>query len=67
MASKGPRILLRMVSQGINPKTGKRTGHFYTTEKNPKNIEAGGATKLKLTKYDPVIRKHVEYKEEKIK
>lgn len=65
--AKGPRILLRLVSTGINPKTGKRTGHFYTTEKNPKNIEAGGATKMKLKKYDPVIRQHVEYKEEKIK
>ena len=66
MASKGPRILLRMVSQGINPKTNKKTGHFYTTEKNPKNIEPGAANKLKLIKYDPVIRQHVEYKEDKI-
>jgi large subunit ribosomal protein L33 len=37
------------------------TGHFYTTTKNPKL----GSTKLVLRKYDPVIRKHVEYREAK--
>ncbi len=38
------------------------TGHYYTTTKNPK------ATTEKLTKkkFDPVIRKHVDYKEYKI-
>ena len=40
--------------------TGSR--HFYTTKKNKNNKE-----KLKLKRYDPVIRKHVEYTEEKIK
>lgn len=35
------------------------TGHFYTTTKNPKLSN----TKLVLRKYDPVIRKHVEYRE----
>ena len=38
------------------------TGHFYTTTKNPK-IKTD---KLLKKKYDPVIRKHVEYKESKI-
>jgi len=39
------------------------TGHYYTTTKNKKtSIE-----KLVLKKYDPIIRKHVEYKEAKIK
>ena len=37
------------------------TGHFYTTTKNPKL----SSTKLVLRKYDPVIRKHVEYRETK--
>ena len=39
------------------------TGHFYTTTKNKKN----SVEKLVLKKYDPIIRKHVEYKEAKIK
>ena len=39
------------------------TGFFYVTKKNPrKNTE-----KLELRKYDPVARKHVEFKEAKIK
>ncbi len=39
------------------------TGHYYTTSKNKKNTP----DKLKFKKYDPVVRKHVEYKEAKIK
>jgi large subunit ribosomal protein L33 len=39
------------------------TGHFYTTVKNKKNT----TEKMVLKKYDPVVRKHVEYKEAKIK
>ncbi|MCP4388135.1 MAG: 50S ribosomal protein L33 [Gammaproteobacteria bacterium] len=39
------------------------TGHYYTTDKNKKNTP----DKLVLKKYDPVVRKHVEYKEAKIK
>jgi len=39
------------------------TGHFYTTTKN-KRI---ATEKLELKKYDPVARKHVVYKEGKIK
>jgi large subunit ribosomal protein L33 len=39
------------------------TGHFYTTTKNKQNHPE----KLELKKYDPVVRKHVPYKEAKIK
>ncbi len=39
------------------------TGHFYTTTKNKKNLP----NKLELMKFDPVVRKHVLYKEQKIK
>ena len=39
------------------------TGHFYTTDKNKKTIP----TKIEMLKYDPVVRKHVMYKEGKIK
>jgi large subunit ribosomal protein L33 len=38
------------------------TGHFYTTTKNKKKT----TEKIKIKKYDPVVRKHVEYKESKI-
>ena len=39
------------------------TGHFYTTMKNKKNTPG----KMQMRKYDPTIRKHVIYKEAKIK
>lgn len=39
------------------------TGHYYTTTKNKKNVP----DKIELKKYDPVVRKHVMYKEAKIK
>ncbi|HJP38091.1 MAG: 50S ribosomal protein L33 [Gammaproteobacteria bacterium] len=39
------------------------TGHFYTTTKN-KRLQP---EKVKIKKYDPRIRKHVIYKEAKIK
>jgi large subunit ribosomal protein L33 len=39
------------------------TGHFYTTTKNKRNTPG----KMEMKKYDPVIRKHVLYKEGKIK
>lgn len=39
------------------------TGYFYTTRKNPRTK----TEKLTLKKYDPVVRKHVEFKEAKIK
>ena len=39
------------------------TGHFYTTTKNKKTTP----NKLSMLKFDPVVRKHVEYKETKIK
>ena len=39
------------------------TGHFYTTDKNKKTTP----DKMEIKKYDPVVRKHVAYKEAKIK
>ena len=39
------------------------TGHFYTTDKNKKTTPE----KLELIKFDPKARKHVEYKEIKLK
>lgn len=56
MAKKGATILIKMVSS-------EGTGHFYVKKKNPRNI----TEKMTMRKYDPVARKHVEYKESKIK
>ena len=39
------------------------SGHFYTTTKNKRNTP----DKMVFKKYDPVVRKHVEYKEIKLK
>jgi large subunit ribosomal protein L33 len=39
------------------------TGHFYTTTKNKKTMPE----KMEVKKFDPVARKHVVYKETKLK
>jgi large subunit ribosomal protein L33 len=39
------------------------TGHFYTTDKNKKTMQE----KMEIKKFDPTIRKHVIYKDAKIK
>ena len=39
------------------------TGHFYTTSKNKRTMP----DKMEVMKYDPKLRKHVLYKETKLK
>jgi large subunit ribosomal protein L33 len=39
------------------------TGYFYVTKKNTRTK----TEKLSMKKYDPVARKHVDFKETKIK
>ena len=39
------------------------TGNFYTTTKNKRTMP----DKMEIKKYDPVARKHVMYKEGKLK
>ncbi|RUM53760.1 MAG: 50S ribosomal protein L33 [Methylococcus sp.] len=39
------------------------TGHFYTTTKNKRTM----TEKMNIKKFDPVVRKHVIYKESKMK
>lgn len=56
MAKKGNREIIRLVSSA-------KTGFFYTTTKNKRNT----TEKLTVKKYDPVARKHVEFKEGKSK
>ncbi len=56
MAKKGKREKIKLESSA-------GTGHFYTTSKNKTNTPH----KLEFKKYDPVVRKHVLYKEAKLK
>ncbi|RAH99327.1 50S ribosomal protein L33 [Acuticoccus sediminis] len=39
------------------------TGYFYVTKKNTRTM----TEKMTKTKYDPVAKKHVEFREAKIK
>ena len=39
------------------------TGYFYVTKKNSRTM----TEKMVIKKYDPIARKHVEFKETKIK
>ena len=39
------------------------TGYYYVTKKNPRTL----TEKMVVKKYDPVVRKHVDFKEAKIK
>ncbi|MBM3525588.1 MAG: 50S ribosomal protein L33 [Alphaproteobacteria bacterium] len=54
--AKSKQTLIKMVSTAD-------TGYFYVTSKNPKKT----TEKLTLKKFDPVARKHVAFKETKIK
>lgn len=54
--AKPTTVKIRLVSSAD-------TGFFYVTRKNPRNQ----TEKMNLRKYDPVVRKHVEFKEAKIK
>ena len=56
MAKKGGREKIR-----LNSSAG--TGHFYTTTKNRRTTPGT----MEMMKFDPVVRKHVLYKEGKIK
>lgn len=55
MAKKNT-ILIKLVSTA-------KTGFYYVKKKNPKKKPE----KLSFRKYDPVVRKHVLFKEEKLK
>ncbi len=54
--TKQNTVLIRLLSSA-------GTGYFYVTKKNPRTA----TDKLELRKYDPVVRKHVAFKEAKIK
>jgi large subunit ribosomal protein L33 len=54
--AKSNTILIKLVSSAD-------TGFYYVTKKNPR----AKTEKLELKKYDPIARKHVVFRESKIK
>ena len=54
--AKANTILVKLVSTA-------ETGFYYVTKKNTRT----STEKLEFRKYDPVVRKHVMFKEAKIK
>lgn len=54
--AKATTIKIRLVSTAD-------TGYFYVTKKNTRTM----TEKLVVRKYDPVARKHVDFREAKIK
>jgi large subunit ribosomal protein L33 len=54
--AKPSTILIKMVSTAD-------TGYYYVTKKNPRTQ----TEKMEMRKYDPVVRKHVTFKEGRIK
>ena len=69
IVSSAPRIYCRCATMAkpttikirLNSTAG--TGYFYVTKKNARTM----TEKLVMKKYDPVARKHVDFKEGKIK
>ncbi len=55
MAKPSNILIILVCSEG--------TGYFYVTKKNPRNL----TEKMVVRKYDPVARKHCDFKEAKIK
>lgn len=53
MAKKENRIVVKLRST--------ESGHMYITSKNRRNTQQ----RLELRKYDPILRKHVLYRETK--
>ncbi|VAV95303.1 LSU ribosomal protein L33p @ LSU ribosomal protein L33p, zinc-independent [hydrothermal vent metagenome] len=57
------RVMAKPANVKIKLVSTADTGFFYVTRKNPRNL----TEKMVQRKYDPVARKHVEFKEAKIK
>ncbi len=53
--AKRSSVLFKMVSTA-------GTGFFYLARRNPKQKQE----KMIFSKYDPIVRKHVEFKEQKM-
>ena len=55
--------MAKPVTQKIKLLSSAGTGFFYVTKKNPRTA----TEKITMRKYDPIARKHVAFKETKIK
>lgn len=55
--------MAKPVTQQIKLVSTAGTGYFKVTRKNPRQL----TEKMTMRKYDPVVRRHVEFKEAKIK
>jgi large subunit ribosomal protein L33 len=60
---RGGRTMAKGSREKIKLESTAGTGYFYTTTKNKTNTSG----KLELKKYDPKARKHVVFKETKLK
>jgi large subunit ribosomal protein L33 len=54
--AKQTTVLIKLVSTAD-------TGYYYVTKKNPRTL----TEKFEFKKYDPIAKKHVAFKESKIK
>jgi large subunit ribosomal protein L33 len=63
VAAAGANKMAKPTTIKIRLNSTAGTGHFYVTKKNARTM----TEKMTVNKYDPVVRKHVEYKEGKIK
>jgi large subunit ribosomal protein L33 len=59
----GTRTMAKSATVKIKLVSTADTGFYYVTKKNPRNQ----TEKMSFRKYDPVVRKHVDFKEAKIK
>ena len=53
MAKKGPRVMIKLRST--------ESAHMYVTDKNRRN----DPNRLEIKKFDPIVRRHVVYRETK--
>jgi large subunit ribosomal protein L33 len=62
-AARGKDDMAKPTTIKIRLNSTAGTGYFYVTKKNSRTM----TEKMTVRKYDPVARKHVEFKEGKIK
>jgi large subunit ribosomal protein L33 len=63
LAKFGETIMAKATTIKVKLVSSADTGFYYVTKKNSRTM----TEKLKMKKYDPVAKKHVEFNESKIK
>jgi large subunit ribosomal protein L33 len=63
LAISGAASMAKPTTSKIRLNSSADTGFYYVTKKNTRTM----TEKFTVKKYDPVLRKHVEFKEGKIK